>query len=216
MYNNNFINNPTQIFNYYFVTRSFFNQAAPVGGNFFSNFNTPGQGCNNANSDSFCDSPYYFNGGQDNLPWTTQDGWVNQAPTAVAGGPYLVAVNASVDFDGSGSSDPEGDTLTEIWTAAGGSVAGNTYTAGSEAGIFDVCLTVNDGTVDSDPDCTIVVVYDPSAGFVTGGGWIDSPAGAYKADESLSRITSYNVCYTKLLRCPAQRLRKLILLKPPG
>ena len=23
-----------------------------------------------------------------------------------------------------------------------------------------------------------VVVYDPSAGFVTGGGWIDSPAGA--------------------------------------
>lgn len=31
-----------------------------------------------------------------------------------------------------------------------------------------------------------VVVYDPSAGFVTGGGWIMSPAGAYKADERLS------------------------------
>ncbi len=27
-----------------------------------------------------------------------------------------------------------------------------------------------------------VVVYDPSAGFVTGGGWIDSPAGAFVAD----------------------------------
>ena len=27
----------------------------------------------------------------------------------------------------------------------------------------------------SESDCTIVVVYDPSAGFVTGGGWIDSP-----------------------------------------
>jgi hypothetical protein len=25
-------------------------------------------------------------------------------------------------------------------------------------------------------------VYDPSAGFVTGGGWIDSPAGAYVPD----------------------------------
>ena len=47
-------------------------------------------------------------------------------------------------------------------------------------------LTVNDGTVDSEPSCTIVVVYDNSAGFVTGGGWIDSPAGAYKADESLT------------------------------
>ncbi len=28
-------------------------------------------------------------------------------------------------------------------------------------------------------------VYDPSAGFVTGGGWIMSPAGAYSADETL-------------------------------
>ncbi len=53
-------------------------------------------------------------------------------------------------------------------------------------GIYDVCLTVNDGSVDSEPDCTIVVVYDPSGGFVTGGGWIDSPAGAYKADPTLT------------------------------
>jgi hypothetical protein len=30
------------------------------------------------------------------------------------------------------------------------------------------------------------VVYDPSAGFVTGGGWIQSPAGAYKADVYLT------------------------------
>ena len=32
----------------------------------------------------------------------------------------------------------------------------------------------------------MAVVYDPSAGFVTGGGWIDSPAGSYAADTSLS------------------------------
>jgi len=30
------------------------------------------------------------------------------------------------------------------------------------------------------------VVYDPSGGFVTGGGWIDSPEGAYAADASLT------------------------------
>lgn len=30
-----------------------------------------------------------------------------------------------------------------------------------------------------------VVVYDPSGGFVTGGGWINSPAGAYRPDPSL-------------------------------
>src|SRR5262249_58502429 len=31
-----------------------------------------------------------------------------------------------------------------------------------------------------------VVVYDPSAGFVTGGGWINSPAGAYPANPGLT------------------------------
>jgi hypothetical protein len=32
----------------------------------------------------------------------------------------------------------------------------------------------------------LIVVYDPSAGFVTGGGWINSPAGAYRPDQSLA------------------------------
>ena len=31
-----------------------------------------------------------------------------------------------------------------------------------------------------------IVVYDPSGGFVTGDGWIDSPEGAYTPDESLT------------------------------
>ena len=30
------------------------------------------------------------------------------------------------------------------------------------------------------------MVYDPAGGFVTGGGWIDSPAGAYAADPTLT------------------------------
>jgi hypothetical protein len=32
----------------------------------------------------------------------------------------------------------------------------------------------------------ILVIYDPSAGFVTGGGWINSPAGAYLPDPTLT------------------------------
>jgi hypothetical protein len=31
-----------------------------------------------------------------------------------------------------------------------------------------------------------MVIYDTSAGFVTGGGWFDSPAGAYPADPTLT------------------------------
>jgi hypothetical protein len=112
----------------------------------------------------------------------------NTAPTANPGGPYLGAVSTAISFDGSGSSDPDGDPLTYAWTFGDGGIATEAMPMHSYAAaeIYDVCLTVNDGTVDSEPACTLAVVYDPSAGFVTGGGWIDSPAGAYKTDETLA------------------------------
>ena len=112
----------------------------------------------------------------------------NTAPIAKAGGPYLGAINTAILFDGSDSSDPEGDPLTYAWSF-GDSTTGtdvmpsHNYAA---AGIYDVCLTVNDGALDSFPSCTLAVIYDPSGGFVTGGGWIDSPVGAYTADASLT------------------------------
>ncbi len=112
----------------------------------------------------------------------------NTAPTANPGGPYLGAINTAIAFGGGGSSDAEGNPLTYAWAFGDGSVGTapvptHTFAA---VGIYDVCLTVNDGTVDSAPICTMAVVYDPSAGFVSGGGWIDSQAGAYKPDPTLS------------------------------
>ena len=102
----------------------------------------------------------------------------NEPPSADPGGPYLGAVNASISFNGSGSSDPDGNPLAYAWefgdtTTGTGQTPAHVYNA---AGIYDVCLTVNDGFVDSSKVCTYAVVYDPSGGFVTGGGWIDSPA----------------------------------------
>ena len=38
----------------------------------------------------------------------------------------------------------------------------------------------------SSEDAILLAVYDPSGGFVTGGGWINSPAGAYAADPTLA------------------------------
>ncbi|PTN02234.1 putative secreted protein (Por secretion system target), partial [Mangrovibacterium marinum] len=46
-------------------------------------------------------------------------------------------------------------------------------------------VTAIAGSDCSEPSVAYLPVYDPSAGFVTGGGWIWSPAGAYTADESL-------------------------------
>jgi YVTN family beta-propeller protein len=66
-----------------------------------------------------------------------------------------------------------------------GTVAGShTYT---RAGVYTVQLQVTDkdGGSDEQP-YQYVVVYDPSAGFVTGSGVIASPAGASTADPTLS------------------------------
>jgi len=84
IYNNNFIDNTRQIFIYWNAGENVFNLEKPIGGNYWNNFDTPAEGCSDLNNDNFCDSPYYFSGGQDNLPWTKQDGWkvpANQPPT---------------------------------------------------------------------------------------------------------------------------------------
>ena len=112
----------------------------------------------------------------------------NTTPTANPGGPYLAAINTAFTFDGSGSSDAEGDPLTYAWDFGDGFTSSDmmpthVYTT---AGVYTACLTVNDGLEDSEQVCTLAVVYDPSTGFVTGSGWIDSPTGAYMADPSLS------------------------------
>jgi hypothetical protein len=112
----------------------------------------------------------------------------NQHPVADPNGPYLCATKVPCAFDGSASHDLDGHSLTYVWDF-GDSNTGNgvtpthTYAA---PGIYDVCLTVNDGYVDSEQVCTLAVIYDPDGGFVTGGGWIDSPEGAYSAGPSLT------------------------------
>jgi hypothetical protein len=112
---------------------------------------------------------------------------LNQPPVADPNGPYLGAAEMPIVFDGSGSTDQDGDPLSYTWDFGDGQTgtgvtSSHNYAA---AGFYDVCLTVNDGTVDSEPVCTLVIVYDPSAGFVTGGGWIDSPYGALRLPTEL-------------------------------
>jgi FtsP/CotA-like multicopper oxidase with cupredoxin domain len=55
----------------------------------------------------------------------------------------------------------------------------------TQAGVYTVVLTGSDDDGGSDSESIMIVVYDPTAGFVTGGGWIDSPPGAYVADPLL-------------------------------
>ncbi|HET7800984.1 MAG TPA: VWA domain-containing protein [Humibacillus xanthopallidus] len=62
----------------------------------------------------------------------------------------------------------------------------------TSAGIFDIAVTVTDDDGGSDTEtCGFVVVFDPDGGFVTGGGWITSPAGAYPADPGAAGRASF-------------------------
>ena len=70
----------------------------------------------------------------------------NRAPTAVPGGPYTSEVDVAVSFDGTGSTDPDQESLTFEWdfgdgTAGSGGKPSHAY---QSSGTFQVTLTVRD------------------------------------------------------------------------
>jgi len=107
-------------------------------------------------------------------------------------------ISASTDF-----TDPDADDIhTAVWdwgddTTSDGTVdQANDSVTGAHTyilpGVYTVTLTVTDEADESDSNIfEYVVVYDPDGGFVTGGGWIDSPEGAYAPDASLTGKASF-------------------------
>jgi len=97
------------------------------------------------------------------LPTASLGAGPRAAPVANAGPDQTVNVNATVFFDGSKSSDPDGDTLTYSWDfdrsngiqkdATGVNVS-HVYTS---PGVFRVTLTVNDGTSLNTDECNVTV-----------------------------------------------------------
>ena len=93
---------------------------------------------------------------------------LNTPPSADAGEDQGALVWATVNLDGSGSIDPDGDLLVYDWTIQQmpmGSVAflinADTVSPWFQpdlAGAYDIELIVNDGYVDSDPDMLSVLV----------------------------------------------------------
>jgi len=130
----------------------------------------------------------------------------NEAPVAAITGVPTGSINpVNVPFSFTGTfTDATAPAATAAWSfdatsSMVGTVAGSTAlgtVAASKAfsapGVYMVVLTVNDNLggisiVDRiDRLQEMVIAYDPNAGFVTGGGWVDSPVGAYAAAPSLT------------------------------
>jgi hypothetical protein len=77
-------------------------------------------------------------------------------------------------------------STTNLTPAAGGGTLSATHPY-TTAGVYRVSLTLTDACgATATQTYEYAVAYDPAAGFVTGAGWIESPAGAYVADASLT------------------------------
>jgi hypothetical protein len=62
-----------------------------------------------------------------------------------------------------------------------------TISAPAVPGIYELCVRGTDSASNVGlPSCILLVVFDPEGGFATGGGWIESPPGAFTDEPSLT------------------------------
>ncbi len=86
----------------------------------------------------------------------------NSPPIADAGGSYIGIEDTAIAFDGSGSSDPDGDSLTYFWDFGDGTTSSgeNPSHAYAWGGTFTVTLMVNDGKGGTNSDSTAATVTE--------------------------------------------------------
>lgn len=127
---------------------------------------------------------------------------VNDAPViqSITLSPDPIAKGSSTTISATFTDVNIEDTHTAFWTWEDGTISSGTIiefngsgsVAGSHiydsVGVYTIKLTVTDSAGNSDEEYAplYVVIYDPNAGFVTGGGWIMSPLGSYANDPTLT------------------------------
>jgi hypothetical protein len=176
----------------------------------------PGHGTATNNGDSTVtytpDENYY---GDDSFTYTIGDGietdtaMVTITVTPVNDAPVLGTIGAPVDPVMAGDSvlisapfsDPDTDDTHSAMCSWGDDSPPEPCTVQKESGsgtvscshtyavpgvyLVKVELSDNYGLTDIE-EFAYIVIFDPEGGFVTGGGWITSPPGAYPADTTLS------------------------------
>jgi hypothetical protein len=76
------------------------------------------------------------------------------------------------------------DAGTEVGIGSTNNYGVASFSVSLTTGVYKVVAIAGSGCATS--DAVYLPIYDPNGGFVTGGGWINSPAGAYVPDGSLT------------------------------
>jgi serine protease len=89
---------------------------------------------------------------------------MNNPPIADAGGFYVGETGSSVQFDGSGSGDPDGDAINFLWNFGDGTTSTLEFPSHtfSTSGTYTVTLTVNDGDLESQNSTTAEITVQDS------------------------------------------------------
>jgi PKD repeat protein len=126
---------------------------------------------------------------------------LNSPPTANAGPDQTANEGATVTFNGTGSSDPDGDQLTYSWDFGDGATAsGPTPShAYADSGNYTATLTVADGKGGSHSDSLIVTVNNVTPTIGLSGNASVNEGAAYAlslgsvVDPGLDTVTSYRI-----------------------
>jgi len=126
---------------------------------------------------------------------------INPPPVAVAGGPYSGGAGLPITFDGSGSSDPDGDNMTFTWDfgdgqTQNGAIVSHTYAIAS--GYLATLTVTDDGSPNlSSSDIAAVTVLNTIQAQLTaklyGGGIRTSGGGMQKMGLEAASIAASTI-----------------------
>ena len=103
-------------------------------------------------------------------------------------GPVLIGTSVKMTIAFTGSAPGAAVWNWNDGTTSNATVVGSTLTGShvyATPGVYTPTLTVNSCGGSTSGSYEYVVVYDPNGGYITGSGWFNSPAGAYRPQPSL-------------------------------
>jgi len=197
IYHNNIVLNTLQVYDD-FPADNYWHHPGLLEGNYWSDYpgvdDGSGTGKHAVAGDGIGDTDIPWPGTYfDDYPFVHEGGWMDNTPpiinivTPVEYGIYPYDSGETYQFSAVDNVDPDPDvsaTLTDFLGQAISVLSGELLP--SSSGVYTLTIIATDYHGNTAVEEVEFVVYDSTAGFVTGGGWIDSPEGAYKPDPTLT------------------------------